>query len=219
MSEYPAVSHTFVLREVKSLRRANFDIRMAAINSPDRPADGMTSEEQDESSTTFYVKREGIPGLTAGASGRAGEVSEVLFRRSLVRAEAGRDRPAAADFCGLLFRRSGHPRALDGVAGIASPPRSFRKRRRDGRTDRQPHLPDRIFLDRSRSQREFYDAPGLRLAEKIAGASFACCIGQFTRSQLMKLSPPDEWGKFEVARREWTPTFHAAPLSVRPGYV
>ena len=62
VSEYPAVSHTFVLREVKSLRRANFDIRMAAINSPDRPADGMTSEEQDESSTTFYVKREGVRG-------------------------------------------------------------------------------------------------------------------------------------------------------------
>ena len=29
-------------------------------------------------------------------------------------------------------------------------------------------------------------------------ASFACCIGQFARSQLMKLSPHSEWAKFEI---------------------
>jgi len=45
---------------------------------------------------------------------------------------------------------------------------------------------------------EFYDASGLRLAEKIAGASFVCCIGQFARSQLMKLSPPSQWDKLEI---------------------
>ncbi|HEV3112086.1 MAG TPA: glycosyltransferase [Candidatus Binataceae bacterium] len=46
---------------------------------------------------------------------------------------------------------------------------------------------------------EFYDAPGYCLAEKIAGASFICCIGMYARSQLMKLSPPRHWSKFEVA--------------------
>jgi colanic acid/amylovoran biosynthesis glycosyltransferase len=46
---------------------------------------------------------------------------------------------------------------------------------------------------------EFYDAPGYCLAEKIAGASFICCIGMYARSQLMKLSPPEHWSKFEVA--------------------
>src|SRR5262249_34943370 len=46
---------------------------------------------------------------------------------------------------------------------------------------------------------EFYDAPGYCLAEKIAGASFICCIGMYARSQLMKLSPPEQRGKLEVA--------------------
>jgi glycosyltransferase involved in cell wall biosynthesis len=46
---------------------------------------------------------------------------------------------------------------------------------------------------------EFYDAPGYRLAEKIAGAAFVCCIGAYARSQLMKLSPLEDWGKFEVS--------------------
>jgi glycosyltransferase involved in cell wall biosynthesis len=46
---------------------------------------------------------------------------------------------------------------------------------------------------------EFYDVHSYRLAEKIAGASFVSCIGYFARSQLMRLSPPEQWGKFEVA--------------------
>jgi glycosyltransferase involved in cell wall biosynthesis len=46
---------------------------------------------------------------------------------------------------------------------------------------------------------EFYDVSRYRLAEKIAGASFICCIGSYARSQLMKLSPAVEWEKFEIS--------------------
>jgi glycosyltransferase involved in cell wall biosynthesis len=46
---------------------------------------------------------------------------------------------------------------------------------------------------------EFYDTPGLRLAAKIAGASFVCCISHFAVSQLKLLSPPSQWQKFELA--------------------
>jgi glycosyltransferase involved in cell wall biosynthesis len=46
---------------------------------------------------------------------------------------------------------------------------------------------------------EFYDVNGHLLKEKIAGASFICCIGQYTRSQLMRVSSSSEWDKFEIA--------------------
>ena len=36
VSEYPGISHTFILREVRRLRALNFDIRVASINAPDR---------------------------------------------------------------------------------------------------------------------------------------------------------------------------------------
>ena len=62
VSRYPAVSHTFILREVQRLRSANFEIHVASINPPDRAASVMTSEERDEAAATFYVKREGIRG-------------------------------------------------------------------------------------------------------------------------------------------------------------
>src|SRR5271155_2783561 len=62
VSRYPAVSHTFILREVQRLRSANFEIHVASINPPDRAAASMTSEERDETAATFYVKREGVRG-------------------------------------------------------------------------------------------------------------------------------------------------------------
>jgi glycosyltransferase involved in cell wall biosynthesis len=46
---------------------------------------------------------------------------------------------------------------------------------------------------------EFFDVPGYRLAEKVAAASFVCCIGNYARSQLMSFSSPAVWSKFEVA--------------------
>jgi Glycosyl transferases group 1 len=46
---------------------------------------------------------------------------------------------------------------------------------------------------------EFYDVPGYQLAEKIAGVSFICTIGKFARNQLMKISSPRYWSKFEIA--------------------
>jgi glycosyltransferase involved in cell wall biosynthesis len=47
---------------------------------------------------------------------------------------------------------------------------------------------------------EFYDAKGQYLTEKIQESDFICCISNFARSQLMKLSPYDHWHKLEVCR-------------------
>ena len=197
VSTYPAVSHTFVLREVKRLRRANFDIRVASINSPDRSANGMTSEEQDESSTTFYVKREGIRG-----SARAHLAVLVKSPKSYFTGLWFALRLAGTDLRRLIFAvfyfveavilghwmESQELRHLHvHFANAASTVGLIASRTFPIQFSLTVHGPD-----------EFYDAPGLRLAEKIAGASFACCIGQFARSQLMKLSPPGEWGKFEI---------------------
>jgi glycosyltransferase involved in cell wall biosynthesis len=47
---------------------------------------------------------------------------------------------------------------------------------------------------------EFYDVAAHRLPQKAAAAAFVACIGDFARSQLMRLLPPDEWGKLHVVR-------------------
>ena len=42
-SRYPAVSHTFILREIHQLREAGFEIHSASVNDPDRACADMTA--------------------------------------------------------------------------------------------------------------------------------------------------------------------------------
>jgi colanic acid/amylovoran biosynthesis glycosyltransferase len=214
VSTYPAVSHTFILREIKQLHSSNFEICTASINSPDCSLESMTVEERDEANATFYVKRAGIRGalraqLALLARSPRAYFSGLIFALRL----------AGTDFRRLVFAlfyfveatilgrwmesqkiRHLHvhfANAASMVALIAS--RTF-----PIEFSLTVHGPD-----------EFYDAPGLRVAEKIAGASFVCCIGQFARSQLMKLSPPSEWKKFEVGPLGVDHTLFA-PAAFRP---
>jgi glycosyltransferase involved in cell wall biosynthesis len=46
---------------------------------------------------------------------------------------------------------------------------------------------------------EFYDVERQMLAKKIEVADFLCCISSFAQSQLMKLSPYEQWSKFVVS--------------------
>src|SRR5262249_2115537 len=60
VSEYPGVSHTFILREIRRLRAMNSDIRVASINECRRPPAQLTEEERQEVAATYYVKRAGV---------------------------------------------------------------------------------------------------------------------------------------------------------------
>ncbi len=62
VSQYPAASHTFILREVRRLRGLGIRIDVASINSPDRPAESLAEEEREEAATTYYVKADGLRG-------------------------------------------------------------------------------------------------------------------------------------------------------------
>lgn len=47
---------------------------------------------------------------------------------------------------------------------------------------------------------EFDDVTQFGLAEKVRRARFVACISDYCRSQLMKLVPPEHWGKLEIVR-------------------
>jgi colanic acid/amylovoran biosynthesis glycosyltransferase len=157
----------------------------------------MTSEEQDEVKATFYVKREGV-------SDAARAHLDVLLKspRSYFAGLCFALRLAGTDLRQLVFavlyfveavivgrwmEAQGSRHLHVHFANAASTVGLIASRTFPIEFSMTVHGPD-----------EFYDAPGFKLAEKIAGASFVCCIGQFARSQLMKLSPPKEWGKFEI---------------------
>ena len=60
ISKYPAISHTFILREVLGLRALGLRIEPVSINQPDRPFDKLTPEEREEAEKTFFLKGQGL---------------------------------------------------------------------------------------------------------------------------------------------------------------
>lgn len=198
VSQYPAVSHTFVLREVRGLREAGFDIHVASINAPDRPRRNLTFEEREEAERTYYVKTAG-PWAAARMVLSSLVESPVAWFGALAYALqlAGTDLKrllyaffyfTEAVMIGRWMRVNGTSHLHVHFATPASTVGLIVTRLFPVTLSITVHGPD-----------EFYDAPGYRLAEKIAGSSFLCCIGTYARSQLMKLSPFVEWAKFELS--------------------
>ena len=196
VSRYPAVSHTFILREVLQLRERGFDIEVASINSPDRDVDHMTPDEHQEAGATYYVKRHGVVGAIAAhlwASQRpAAWLRTLLFALGLGGWNLRQKAYAVFYFTEALMlarwmenhgMKHLHVHFASAAANVALILKHFAPIG----LSLTVHGPD-----------EFYDAPGQWLPEKIAAADFIICIGAFARSQLMHLSPASQWHKFEI---------------------
>jgi len=199
VSQYPAYSHTFILREVLQLRQFGVDIAVASINAPDRPFDKLTEVERTEAEQTFYVKAQGMA-KAAAALGKTLTTQPAGLLRGLKHAFT----LGGWDIKRLLYhgfylleavlvgqwmrsKNLGHlhvhfatPAASVGmlVKTVFGTSFSF-----------TVHGPD-----------EFYDAAGYNLPEKILAADFIFCISHYARSQVMKLSPVQAWAKLDVCR-------------------
>ena len=196
VSRYPAISHTFILREVLQLRQRGFDIEVASINLPDSSSQNMNSDEQHEAERTYYVKQHGVFGaLFAHLHGLCQPVAWLRGLRF------------ALGFGGWNLRQKAY-----GIFYFTEALMLARWMTSHGMTHLHVHFASAaanvalvlkhfapIGLSLTvHGPDEFYDAPGQCLREKIAAADFIICIGAFARSQLMHLSPASEWHKFEI---------------------
>lgn len=197
VSRYPAVSHTFIVSEVRKLREMGFEIVTASINVCDREASLRTTEEMEEVGNTYYIKNEGVLGALRG-------IIAVLPVRPLkalggftFAISTGWKISATFRWMGywiealllgswMLRKRSSHLHvhlANNGAAVALLASKIF-----DIPYSLTVHGPD-----------EFYDVSQGCLREKIDGASWVCCISKFTRSQLMLTTPPECWDKLLVS--------------------
>lgn len=197
VSEYPAVSHTFILREVRRLRTRSLDVRVASINSPRRPAEEMTAVEREEEKSTFYIKRAGIIGainahLRAIIRNPVAYIRGLIFALKLGWADLRQVLYSVLYFTeALILSNWMEDQSLSHVhVHFANPASTV------GLITRQIFATGFSFTVHGPD--EFYDVRGQHLSKKIAGASFVLCIGLFARSQLMMLSPIHSWSKFEV---------------------
>ncbi|OQW91307.1 MAG: colanic acid biosynthesis glycosyltransferase WcaL [Beggiatoa sp. IS2] len=199
VSRYPAVSHTFILREVRTLRQLGFDIQVASINAPDRPTAELTADERTEEANTYYVKPAGILGALT-AHGHTLLTQPVKYVRGLAYALKlgkfdlkkmiyGLFYFVEAVMIGQWLRRQQCTHLHVHFATQAATVGLIARQMFPITFSMTVHGPD-----------EFYDVSHFYLAEKVRVADFIYCISHFARSQLSLLSTPDLWDKLKVSR-------------------
>jgi colanic acid/amylovoran biosynthesis glycosyltransferase len=209
VSRYPTLSMIFVLREVLALRALGFQIETASINPPDRLPEKLTSVEREEAARTYCVKHHGVAGgATAHLSALLGNFVG-YFRGWRLAFSLARLDPARlflnlmyfteALMVGRWMRRNGLTHLHVHLGSQAASVGLFTQSVFGVGYSMTVHGPD-----------EFYDAEGQYLAQKIHAADFIVCISAYTQSQLMKLSPYEDWSKFSVAHlgvdpSQWAP--------------
>jgi glycosyltransferase involved in cell wall biosynthesis len=195
VNQYPAVSHTFIRREIRALEALGVEVVRYALRVR---ADGLTDpEDQRERERTAYV-------LGAGAH---------VLLRSTARAFLMQPR-AALDALRLALKigwRSDRG-LLRHLAYLAEAAALAAWCRRDGIAHLHAHFGTNSaavamlawrfsgisYSFTAHGPEEFEKAALLSLDEKLRHAAFAVCVSSFGRSQLMRLVPETLWGKIKL---------------------
>src|ERR1700733_12074720 len=60
VSKYPAVNHTYLLREIRELRSLGWEVHVASVRPDTRPISDLTDEEREERSSTWPLTEQGV---------------------------------------------------------------------------------------------------------------------------------------------------------------
>ncbi|MGA8746100.1 MAG: glycosyltransferase [Solirubrobacterales bacterium] len=202
-SEYPAISHTFVLREVEALRQRNLEIATFTIRRTN-PERLLSEADRREAARTVSILPPRWGRLLAAhmkllARSPRAYLATLAFSLGLARPGA-RGRLwqlfyfAEAGFlwneCHNRGIRHIHAHLANAAADIAM---------------LTAHLGSNLGPGEAWSwsftmhgPTEFFDLRHYRLAEKLSSARFVICISDFARSQLMALAEPKAWSHFHV---------------------
>jgi glycosyltransferase involved in cell wall biosynthesis len=197
-SEFPALSHTFISREISILEREGFEIPTVSINIPSH-VDKMGARDRAYAARTYAIK--GTPKIKIAALilkyiFECRRFAPTLLYALHITARSGpkNTRKAFGYFIEavLLHSWAGGNQVRHIHVHFANPAATVAliAARLGGLTfSLSVHGPD-----------EFYDVTVNCIREKIEAAVFVRCISYFCRSQLMRLSPIEHWGKFHIIR-------------------
>jgi glycosyltransferase involved in cell wall biosynthesis len=199
LSQYPAVSHTFLLQEVLGLRARGFRIETASINRPDRPLHRLPAQEAAEAGATHYIK-DGNPARALWFAFVTALLNPAVVFRALtaiLRLPNLTLRQRSRWFFylieALLVGHWMHTRSLrhlhvhfgGAVASVGY------------LTSIAWKIPYSLTIH---GPEELLNTSTYQLREKLLQASFVFCISDFGRSQLCQLTPSNQWSKFTVIR-------------------
>jgi colanic acid/amylovoran biosynthesis glycosyltransferase len=212
-NQYPAVSHTFIRREIRALEAQGMTVIRYALRPA--PQELVDPEDRAELKQTRHILRAGateilrciifalarqpfaVVNLICLAIRIGWRSDRGVLRHLAYAAEA----IVLATWCrrDIIQHLHAHfgtnPAAVAMLASqLSGIPFSF-----------TAHGPD-----------EFERAPLLSLEEKLRRATFAVCVSSFGRSQLMRWSQPDQWRKIEVVHCGVDSIFLQAPIQTLP---
>ena len=196
VSQYPARSHTFILREIRELRKHGFDVRAISVRRPDRPIAEMTPVEAEEAGTSVSIL--GLP-----PAALAGIHIKTLLRYPVgyLRALFVALRMWEGSFRGLLLNLAYFAEAV--VAGHL-----FLKA---GVKHFHVHFSSMVGLLTVKvfpiqmsitfhGSAEFLDVRSFHLREKVRAALFVRAISSFGASQIMMATDYTDWSRIETIR-------------------
>lgn len=198
-SEYPAFSHTFILREIQALRADGFIVHTAAIR---RPADiaAMTDEDKEEYARTAYL-RDDL--LRRGIAIYAGQCLRMPLAALGMLARAVR-----------WFALNGPRRPIKALAYLLEASLLLHLMRRRGLRHVHTHFGNAAanaamlaagtglveFSISAHGPDIFFDVQENLLPLKARRAAFVRCISHFCASQFMRILPPALWDKLHIVR-------------------
>ena len=213
LSQYPAVNHVFMLREVTALRKLGLDVHVASIRNPDRPAGSMTPLEQAEARCTYYVKNAGLTGLAKAHLHTLATRPLQYFRGLAAALRNGSQRRPQALYSLFYFTEAvavGHWMRANSLAHLHTHFASTVG------VLVATVFPVTISIT-AHGAGEFHDPVGFRLTQKVHSARFFCAISQYGISQLMHACPHAEWSKFELTSLGVDPdSFPPRPFRAKP---
>jgi colanic acid/amylovoran biosynthesis glycosyltransferase len=204
VSQYRAINHTFILREILALRSLGFDIQVIAIRGADRPSELLTSTERLEQAHTFTVFPFGGHFLAAHLL-TALRTPGGYFAGILLACKMG-----GLNVISVLYHLIYFAEAV--VAGQAA--------RKGGYKHIHSHFSSTVALIAARifnlglsitmhGPDEFKDVMAFGMREKVARSRFIGTISNYARSQIMLASDPADWHKVEVCRLGVDPSVFA----------
>jgi colanic acid/amylovoran biosynthesis glycosyltransferase len=201
-SEYPAISHTFVLREIEALRERGAEIVTFSLRRT--PEEKLLSERDRRaaaSTVSILPPRWGrlvrahlgaalrSPGAYFATLGYALGLAPPGLRGRLWQFFYFVEAILLWSECEERGIRHLHVHLANAAADATMVAVHYGNARSPGRWS---------WSFTMHGPTEFWDVRHYRLAEKLASASFVICISEFCRSQLMNLCEPERWERLRV---------------------
>jgi len=197
VNQYPAVSHTFIKREIHALERRGVTVQRIALRGWD--SELVDDTDRRERERTSYVLKEGLASFASAIASIAVRSPARLWAamRLAIKVARRSDRPAlvhliyVAEAC-VILRYLARSQASHLHAHFATNPAEIAM---------LVHVLGGPPYSFTAHGSDIVDSPAqMGFAEKVGRSAFVATVCAFGRSQIQRWVPHTTWGRFEVVR-------------------